>query len=568
MPSAQGIFGKYRLLVELGSGGMADVFLAVAEGPEGLGFSKLLVVKRLRSNLADDPEFIAMLVDEARIAGRLNHPNVVQTIEIGNVGKQYFIAMEYLDGQPLHRILARSQRIGQPLEAGLHYGIITEVLAGLHYAHELADYDGTPLQVVHRDVSPHNVFITYAGQVKVVDFGIAKAAGRVAETRTGVVKGKITYMAPEQALSRAHDRRADIFAVGIMLWQAATNERFWQGADEFQIMKSLAAGEYKASPRLVNPQVPEELDRICQRALALEPDHRYATALDFQTDLENFLESVRMRRAPRELGKRVSELFEDSRAEVKAVVEEQLAQLKTSSVANIRPVAIPTDPMSGTPISALRDHDAMADDPTSQISPGSGNREDTSAKALSAATYVSAGRPNRSFVGVAMVLAVAVLLGGFGIAFLSRDRAQAQGQGTRQPDPPPVPSGNVMVVLRGSPPEVKFTVDDGNSGGTPFIRRFTRDGKRHVVRADAPGYETEVRMIEFIGDQDIEIDFNLRKNAAEVVDAGPGPGPKQPPPRFQPSIRTPAPTPSTPTAQDIKPPKPPDKPIDDLGTAH
>src|SRR5450432_1495059 len=201
-------FGKYRLIAELGQGGMADVFLAMVAGPAGSGFSKLTVVKRLRQNLVEDPEFVAMLVDEARIAARLNHPNVVQTNEVGEVDNQFFIAMEYLDGQPLHRIQQRAMRARKKAKEGgsgehtlasaaedpfpkqLEYWVILNVLEGLHHAHELADYDGTPLQIVHRDVTPHNVFVTYEGQVKVVDFGIAKSVGRAAETQHGTVKGK------------------------------------------------------------------------------------------------------------------------------------------------------------------------------------------------------------------------------------------------------------------------------------------------------------------------------------------------------------------------------------------
>src|SRR5215470_12051463 len=163
---ADSAFGKYRLIAELGHGGMADVYLAVARGPAG--FSKLVVIKRLRANLVDEPEFVSMLVDEARLAGRLNHPNVVQTNEVAQVGDQYFIAMEYLDGQPFHRILHRSEKL-QPFPFALHLRVLADVLAGLHHAHELKDYDGSPLGVVHRDTTPQNVFVTYDGQVKVVD---------------------------------------------------------------------------------------------------------------------------------------------------------------------------------------------------------------------------------------------------------------------------------------------------------------------------------------------------------------------------------------------------------------
>src|SRR5215468_3006277 len=206
---AQGL-RKYRLIAEIGKGGMADVYLAVVQGPAG--FNKLVVIKKTRSELTRDPEFIAMFLDEARLAARLNHPNVVQTHEVGQEGDRYFIAMEYLDGQPLNRIRARA---GSSFGVNLQVRVLADVLAGLHHAHELCDFDGTPLGVVHRDATPQNVFVTYDGLIKVVDFGIAKAVDSSAETRTGVVKGKVTYMAPEQAKGDRVDRRADIFAVGV-----------------------------------------------------------------------------------------------------------------------------------------------------------------------------------------------------------------------------------------------------------------------------------------------------------------------------------------------------------------
>src|SRR5689334_3257328 len=187
--------GKYRLIAELGHGGMAEVYLAVVRGPAG--FNKLVVVKQIRPQLAEDPEFLAMFLDEARLAARLSHPNVVQTNEVGQEGERHFLAMEYLDGQPLSRI---NQRLGPKggLPLVMHLRVIADLLGGLHYAHELSDYDGTPLGVVHRDVTPHNIFITYDGVVKVVDFGIAKARDALTLTKVGIIKGKIAYMAPEQ----------------------------------------------------------------------------------------------------------------------------------------------------------------------------------------------------------------------------------------------------------------------------------------------------------------------------------------------------------------------------------
>ncbi|MEM9696613.1 MAG: serine/threonine-protein kinase, partial [Myxococcota bacterium] len=240
-------FGKYRPVAELGQGGMADVILALSQGP--IGFNKLVVIKRLRSHLADDPEFVGMLIDEARLAARLNHPNIVHTNEVGEIDGTFFIAMEYLEGQPLHRIKRRAKRHESlDISLAMELQILADVLAGLHYAHELTDYDGTALQVVHRDVTPSNIFLTYDGVSKVLDFGIAKASGRTTETKTGVVKGKMTYMPPEQALGLEIDRRADIYSVGVMLWEAATGRRMWKGVDDVVILGKLIKGDTGMSP--------------------------------------------------------------------------------------------------------------------------------------------------------------------------------------------------------------------------------------------------------------------------------------------------------------------------------
>src|SRR5262245_49429219 len=204
--------GKYRIVALLGQGGMASVYLSVVPGPAGV--NKLLVVKILREELSQDAEFLAMFLNEARLATRLNHANVVQTYEVGFADARHFLAMDYLDGQPLHAVLRKASRTGMPLD--VHVRILADTLAGLHYAHTLADFDGTPLRVVHRDVSPQNVFVTYDGRVLVVDFGIAKATGAASNTQSGVFKGKLSYVAPEQAAGDAVDARADLFAVGVM----------------------------------------------------------------------------------------------------------------------------------------------------------------------------------------------------------------------------------------------------------------------------------------------------------------------------------------------------------------
>ena len=281
-------FGKYRFIAALGSGGMAVVHLAVVHGPSG--FNKLVVLKQIHPEYSEDPEILGMFLDEARLAARLSHPNVVQTNEVGHEGERHFMAMEYLDGQPLSRVLRRLQRHGG-LPLVMHLQVIADTLGGLHHAHELADYDGSPLGVVHRDVNPQNVFVTYDGAVKVVDFGIAKARNAVTHTRDGMVRGKVAYMAPEQVLNDRVDRRADIFAAGVMLWEAATGARPWKGVAEPTMMKALLAGEFPAARGLA-PEIAEPLEAMIRKALSLDRRDRYATAAELQGAIEAYLETL------------------------------------------------------------------------------------------------------------------------------------------------------------------------------------------------------------------------------------------------------------------------------------
>ncbi len=312
--------GKYRLVATLGQGGMGTVYLALATGVGQ--FRKLLVVKELLPDLTRKEGFIEMFLDEARLAARLDHPNVVQTFEAGNDAGRYFLAMEYLDGQPLSALLERlKDRGGLPLH--IHLQILTEVLAGLHYAHELHDYDGSSLHVVHRDVSPQNVFITYHGQVKVVDFGVAKAANASALTHPGVFKGKFGYAAPEQIMGRPVDPRADVFAVGVMMWQAIAGKRFSATVPTPESFRTRATG---GEPRIgqVVPDVDPLLADICDNALALDPDDRLRSAEEFYNDLVDYQILTRSRVEPAQIAQLMREVFADERQQVHRVIEQAM----------------------------------------------------------------------------------------------------------------------------------------------------------------------------------------------------------------------------------------------------
>ncbi len=310
---------------------MGIVYLAVAQGPAG--FAKLKVIKRLRPDFASDKRALQMFLDEARTSARLLHPNIVQTNEVGFDGKHYFLEMEYLEGQSYEALTRKAAETGG-LPLSLALWILTQTLGGLHYAHESTDLEGKPLKVVHRDVSPHNVFVTYDGNVKVLDFGIAKAADSSSETQTGAVKGKATYMAPEQSTRKGVDHRADIFAVGVMLWQAITGTRLWGDLTDFEIFMRLQT-QAIPSPRSVHADVPADLEAICMRALAIDPNDRFASAADFQTALEEHLEATGIRKgfrsSQRELAKTMTALFSVQRAAAKAEIEAEMKKEATAA---------------------------------------------------------------------------------------------------------------------------------------------------------------------------------------------------------------------------------------------
>ncbi|HEY6176881.1 MAG TPA: serine/threonine-protein kinase, partial [Kofleriaceae bacterium] len=275
--------GRYTLLRSLGAGGMAELFLARADGIEG--FAKLVALKRILPHKASNERFVRMLLNEARLVAGLDHPNIAQVHDIGLEHGEYFFAMEYVHGQDLAHILHRAPLHKLHLENALHIAI--GVCAGLHCAHIARDTTGRALDIVHRDVSPSNVLVSYQGAVKLVDFGVAKAATLVSETREGVIKGKYGYMSPEQCLGDALDRRSDVFAVGILLWEMTVGRRLYMFKGELASLQRIVYADAPRPSKYV-PQYPEQLERIVMRALARDPRQRYDSAEQLQLDLEQF----------------------------------------------------------------------------------------------------------------------------------------------------------------------------------------------------------------------------------------------------------------------------------------
>jgi serine/threonine-protein kinase len=524
-PGAEGsILDKYRLIAELGHGGMAEVFLAVASGPAG--FNKLVVIKQIRAELADDPEFLNMFLDEARLAARLSHPNVVQTNEVGHVGNRYFIAMEYLDGQPLNRVLQRFKRDSTALPIAMHIRILIDVLAGLHHAHELADYDGTPLEVVHRDVSPHNVFLTYEGQIKVVDFGIAKAMNSSSETRAGVIKGKVAYMSPEQARGDRVDRRSDVFAVGVMFWEAMTGQRLWKGLTDVAMLHRIIKGEIPA-PRTIKADVNEKMDAICMKALAPNREERFPTAADFQNALEDLLSELGERVTVRQIGKLISKTFEQDRVRIKSVIEAQIKKGPTTvaTLPSIDPMAVSGIHHGGTRPSLPSLNSGLTQ---SGLMPAEGPTSVGKSKSTPSSLVLSASRnppevSSRKGIVVAGLLLAAALAGG--IVWLvtlpgsSTTNPTTASTGEAQPTSAPtiLPTApdatEVEIKVNVNVPEARIFIDENPVTGNPYAGKFPKGGGMHHIRAEAPGYAPKTRSINF--DNNLQVEIVLEKQAAE-----------------------------------------------------
>jgi serine/threonine protein kinase len=279
-------FGKYLLLERINVGGMAEVFKAKAFGVEG--FERLVAVKRILPSIAEDQEFITMFVDEAKIAVQLTHANIAQIFDLGRVGDSYFIAMEFVHGKDLRAIFDRARKRGETVPVPMACYVAMKICEGLDYAHNKKDAAGRDLHLVHRDVSPQNVLLSYDGEVKVIDFGIAKAAGKAGKTQAGILKGKFGYMSPEQVRGLPLDRRSDIFAVDIVLYELLTGERLFVGESDFSTLEKVKNVEIMP-PSTYNRRIPEELEQIVLKALAKDVDDRYQTAMDLHDDLQSFM---------------------------------------------------------------------------------------------------------------------------------------------------------------------------------------------------------------------------------------------------------------------------------------
>lgn len=320
-------FGKYLILDKIATGGMAELFRAKITSVEG--FEKLVAIKKILPNLTQDSNLVNMFIDEAKLAAMLTHQNIVQIYDLGSMEGAYFIAMEYIQGKDLRVVSNKSKekRLPLPLEYATY--ITSKICSGLDYSHNLKDYQGNPLKLIHRDISPQNILVTYEGEVKIVDFGIAKAARKSADTREGLIKGKVAYMSPEQAAGKTIDHRSDIFSTGILLYEMITGVRMFEG-DDVKILDKVRKADFQMAETIVS-DLPAEVSEILRRALAKAPSRRYKSCVAMLADLEECLSSFSVRPRAEGLSHYMKALFaEEIAAEAAALlkIEAEVFSLK------------------------------------------------------------------------------------------------------------------------------------------------------------------------------------------------------------------------------------------------
>lgn len=486
---------RYRPLLELGRGGMAKVYLAESLAS---GIRKLVVLKVLNRDLADEKEMRAAFRREAELSARMNHPNVVQVFEVVEYGGIPVIVMEYLDGVALSRIL---QHVQLPLR--LHLYALTQVLDGLHHFHELKDFEGNEFNAVHRDVSPQNVLVLHEGPVKVVDFGIAKINTTPDhQTRTGMIKGKIHYMPPEQLMGETSiDRRADVFAVGVMLWEAIAGHRMWEGLSEGKVIRALAKGDL---PKLrdVAPNVSEDLERICDKALKIERAERFSTAQEMQIELEQALVKMEGYVQPRELTDFMLKNFGDRRQFQQRTVERALRS-PASTVSGVMECVTPPSVEVERPSGPI----GLEDDILNDHLPG--------APGLSRSSVVSVQK-SRSWSSALLIAGAfsALLVGG--IWFFSRQAPT--------PTPPPVsavstPTPPVELQIVAHPPNAEIFVDGAAIGSGSVQRQYPASRNTASIEVRLAGYVTQRRTVRLSGDTSLEVILSPEATPAEPATA-------------------------------------------------
>ncbi|MDX2023793.1 MAG: serine/threonine-protein kinase [Deltaproteobacteria bacterium] len=524
-------FGRYRLRGLLGQGGMGQLFVAEQQGIQG--FSKIVAVKRILPHLANSPQFEDMFLNEARMAARLEHPNIVATYELGEADGSYFISMEYLPGEDLAAILLACQR-SEPMTVEIAVALTQQSANGLHYAHDIREPSGKPVGLVHRDVNPSNIFVTYYGMVKLLDFGIVKNAPGSTQTSPGVFKGKYAYCAPEQITGGDVDRRTDIFSLGIVLWEALTNRSLFAKPNDAQTMDAVRS-QTIAAPSTLRPDVPRDLDAITMRALSRDPRARFQSAHELSEALDAFLVQRQQRPTSKSIGLWMESLFEPNRAALKKAiaqgteVEAALEQLKVRRLVTAAGMPAPGRSLSAQPRALWSTQRPSADHvATERISGGQVGAADAavpraglraSAETPLPATEVSRAASHgathitkRSRTPVWMIAAGTAAVVAIVVGFSLRQEAPRWAGSTQQ-------TTTMGAIEVQSDPSGAIIFVDGEPSGltTPAVLRGLKVGRQITLHLDKAGYKTEDRRLSVVAGKSPPQVFKMIESDGRVV---------------------------------------------------
>jgi serine/threonine-protein kinase len=488
--------GRHQVVGYIATGGMAELFL----GKEPSG--RPVVIKRILPHLARQTTFVSMFIDEARIGSMTKHPNLVECYELGQVGTDLFLVMEYLVGENLAGLTRRLIKRKERMSFGLAAYIMAEVCDGLHAAHELTDDQGNRLELVHRDVSPQNIFITYGGDVKLLDFGVATAAYRLTQTATGEVKGKYAYMSPEQCHGDELDRRSDIFSLGTVLYELTTLRRLFKRPNELQVMKAVTEDPIPRPTREVE-DYPPVLEDVCVKALARDPRQRFANAAEMRDALIAAMHQLGLGVDPHEaLASKLARLFGDRVAQKRELLDRvrtggDLEDLLKAEVDEAVEVPLVSH-VTATPLSAVR-----APVPPSETAMIKSRRARTTMLAALAVAVVAGA-----------AIGVWLRMRGQSATDVPDDAAaHVEVTGVEAIEPPPAapaPTGDVVtIVVETNPSAIKISVAGEDRGQTPVTVKLPRGTQPVKVELRQPGYQPEVS--DLVPDRDQRLYFSLTR---------------------------------------------------------
>ncbi|GLH71675.1 hypothetical protein GETHLI_01770 [Geothrix limicola] len=350
-------YGNYFLLEKIAVGGMAELFKAQQRGVQG--FQKIVAIKRILPHFSDNEDFVTMFIDEAKLAAQLTHPNIVQIFDLGKAGSSYYIAMEYVNGRDLRTLLKKVREYGMPIPEQVAAFVVMKVAAALDYAHRKRGFDDRELKLVHRDISPQNVILSTEGAVKLVDFGIAKAASKASHTVAGALKGKLLYMSPEQATGQPLDNRSDLYSLGLVLFELLTGERCFQADSELGVLEKVRLGRI-SDLATTNPNVSKEIAAIVSRALQRGVDHRYPSARFMERDLREYLQRQGTPITEHDVAEYVNTLLKGTREQLEALITAKFPAPTTLVSGTHRVMAMPAPGTSGGNVTVTASHHATS----------------------------------------------------------------------------------------------------------------------------------------------------------------------------------------------------------------